>query len=576
MENAPKFLRDFSKIGDKTERDSVAEEIRSKRSEYFRDEKKREEQVGENKENISRELENIKKTEQDIERLNESGVGKFLNYFKVRKLKADILNGTKSYEELKESQPIFLEHKKDISEIEKKSVERQSEFLLDDFYKKQKEKWAESEYTKEDISKYFTEEQLSSLSLEDYALLLRRFPNEMVTHVTRQGIRDHVGHAFHTAGEGEYHTGFMNIVDSGSLRSALSIAMTEEEKKEKIERLVINKDHDTKKEALERLDRVTDPDRQYENGIGSYGDRAAVHVAAENVADAFYGAEKGNEIFIAYPSVFIASQYRFRGDLTQGGDNDYNDQWVWANEERGININAGLIFIPADAEVDKKTGSRYEIDENNNPIVNKNYQLLFRKLIDSREFVEFAQKAMEVVDMPPTPEKLQPFRDKLKTDYGIADPRLQDVVLNYQNLHSLQTAKGRRTESSTGSESIDSLIDQDLKDGGILYQETKNRINSKDFWENYFKEHPEKKPTKIVYYKGDDPTKALMDWKSVNRINKKGPKFNLGFSENEVAPGNDLDLLGQIDRFKSIGTQVIEDYFESKMLRENMQLHQVG
>ena len=128
-------------------------------------------------------------------------------------------------------------------------------------------------------------------------------------------------------------------------------------------------------------------------GSGSYMDKMAIHFATEEVADCYYGAEKGNEIFIAYPSAYIASQYYFQGKLNAGDSGYWNDQWVWANEERGIDLNTGLVFIPEEARVDRETGSRYELDENKNPVIDKALQegISFseaKNKISSREFWE--------------------------------------------------------------------------------------------------------------------------------------------------------------------------------------------
>lgn len=562
MENTPNFIKEFSKIGAQQERDETAKEIHSKRNEYFEGEKSKKEKTNENQENISNEFEAIQKAKIDIEQLNKSGVSKFLNYFKIRKLKADILNGNKSYEELKEKQIYFDKYNKQSSVDRKYTNDIITGLILNNFYDTQKRKWANSEYTKDDISKQFTEEHLASLSLEDYTLLMKRFPSEMITHVTRQGIRDHIGHIFHTAGEGEYHTGFMKIAEGGVLHSALSIAITEEEKKEKIKGLVIKKDSDTKEEVLERLNKITNPNIQDYNGEGSYADRNAIHFAAEGVADAFYGAEKGNEIFIAYPSAFIASQYKFHGQLTEPSGSDYNDQWIWANEEKGININTGIVFIPEDAKVNVKNGSRYEVDKDNNPIINKDYQSIIKKFIDSDNFNNFYEESIEVLGKRLTKEQIESFRGVLQKEHNITDYSLQDVILNYWNLQGFKN--GKENKNLNDLEKVDFLIERGLKEEGVLYKETENAIQSKDYWENYFKEHPDQKPNKIVYYKGGDPTQALINWKRENRIDKKGLKYNLGFDENQKKPSEDPNVLEGASRFKSIGKEIIEEYFEDK------------
>ena len=215
--------------------------------------------------------------------------------------------------------------------------------MLSDFYRQEKKKWVNSEYTTEEIAENFSEEHLASLSFDEYILLLQRFPREMVAHVTRQGIRDHTGHMFHTTGEGAYTNGFMRMVGDGRLRSPLGVYIMEAEKEKAVARYLRLDRFQTQDEAFQYLDTLTNDDRQSDSG--SYVDRMAVHFATEEVADCFYGSEKGNEIFVAYPSAYIASQYYFSGRLRDGGGGYWNDQWVWATAERGMDLNAGIVFI---------------------------------------------------------------------------------------------------------------------------------------------------------------------------------------------------------------------------------------
>ena len=120
----------------------------------------------------------------------------------------------------------------------------------------------------------------------------------MVTHVTRQGIRDHIGMIYHSAGEGAYVDGFMKMVEDGRLRSPLGVYLVESEKEQAIAKFLHLDSYKTKEEALNQLAALTDA-RQGE--AGDYADRMAVHFATEEVADTYYGSEKGNEIFVAYP-----------------------------------------------------------------------------------------------------------------------------------------------------------------------------------------------------------------------------------------------------------------------------------
>ncbi|MFH0712306.1 MAG: hypothetical protein V2A55_00375 [Candidatus Jorgensenbacteria bacterium] len=583
MEKPPKFIEEFSRKESPEERQQVAEDIRAKRAEHFSEKCARTEKQAELQQSISEreqalfeQLESIRDLEDEIGELSTARFGEVLHYFRLRKLRADAAIGQRTYEELKEQQDAGVVEQQVISaelgSEETPPALRKAKEMLDDFYRNQKEKWAKSDYTNEDITENFSEEHLASLSLEDYSLLLRRFPGEMVAHVTRQGIRDHIGHAFHTGGEGAYANGFMKMVEDGRLRSPLGVYLVESDKEEAVARFLHLSEFSTKDEALKYLSTLTDV-RQGEQA--SYVDRMAIHFATEEVADCYYGSEKGNEIFVAYPSTYIASQYYFSGQLTEGGGGYWNDQWVWANEERGMDLNAGLVFIPAEARVDRETGSRYEIDQDGNPIKNFEYQTAFRRVVDSADFHDFARQAMEITgklnqswDNPDLSSrnqdllrKLEPFRQKLEDDFGITDRRLQMAILNYHNLFGIDVQKRNEEEGKENPfGSVDSEIERALKEEGILYVEAKNAISSKEFWETYFDKNSSQRSSKIVYYKGADPTRALWRWRQERGISKRVEDINIGFAGRRVERDAPEATAG-LERFKILAEKVIEDYF---------------
>lgn len=590
MKETPQFIRKFSKEKSAEERQKVAEIVRAKRKEYFREKRSLTERLrelekvtSEREKALAEQLESLRRLENEIAELSTSMLKKILNYFRLKKLRADAAIGERTLEELKREQEKELAEQKVISQkLISKEIPpefQEAKAVVDNFYEEQKEKWARSEYTKEDIMKYFSEEHLASLSLEDYTLLLRRFPGEMVTHVTRQGIRDHIGHMYHTAEVGAYSDSFMRMVKDGRLRSPLGVYLVEKEKEKAIARYLYLDEFKTKEEALNYL--ATIIKEEWQGEPGSYADRMAIHFATEEVADCYYGSEKGNEIFIAYPSAYIASQYYFSGQLTERGSGYWNDQWVWANEERGIDLNTGIIFIPRDARVDRKTGSRYELDENKNPIKNSEYIKAFRRVVDSRDFHEFAKQVEEITGMlsdrwdspnPPAKDqellkKLEPFRQRLEKEFGITDKRLQRAILDFGHLVNIDLRKRDEEEGRKHPyESVDSEIERALKDKGILYKEAKDTISSKEFWDAYFAKNPKKRPSKIVYYRGSSPTRALQEWKKIHRISKKAESPDIGFPERKIKETAPEATRG-LDRFKILAEKVIEDYFAQKESR---------
>lgn len=586
MKKTPQFIKDFSKEEALEERQQIAQSVRSKRQEYFvktelnnRSIDEAEIADNEKEQELNERLENINKLKDEISRLSESGILKLLNYFELKKLQADLIIGQKTYEELKQEKENGLTEKSlalkksDKNELPSLLLQ-EAESIVDEFYIKQEDKWKNSEYKKEDIEKYFSEDNLASLSIEEYILLLKRFPSEMVAHVTRQGIRDHLGHAYHLAGYGEYANGFKTMVADGRLRSPLGVSLVEEEKEVAIAKFLKLDSIPDKDGALENLNAITS---EKQGEPGSYTDRAAIHFAAEEVADCYYGSEKGNEIFIAYPSTFIASQYYFSGQLNQKGDGYWNDQWVWANEEKGVDLNAGLVFIPEEAQVDKETGSRYKLNEEKRPIKNNEYLNYIQRFVDSDSFDDFAKKAMAITgkltndvlsNSIESIEELKPLRQKLEKDFDIIDPRLQWVILDYQNLFSILTRKKENLADNEDScHSIGQIVEEALENEGILFKEATDKVNSKEYWELYFENNSKIKPAHIVYYKGGDPTKALNTWKEENGLIKTTADKDMGFSENNIQ-GNSRQATAGLDRFKTLAEKVIEKYYLDKNIKE--------
>lgn len=588
MEQQPGFIREFSREGSAEERQQLARTIKEKRTKHFAEKKNEADEksgletgTDERERALAKQLEIIGELRGKIEGLTTSLPKELWHYFQLKKLRADVAAGERTLEELKAQQA------RDVAVLSELTAKMESEdappallearALLHDFYAKQKEKWAGSEYTKEDITRYFSEENLASLSPEDYILLLKRFPNEMVAHVTRQGVRDHIGLIYHTAGSGAYADGFMKMAEDGRLRSPLGVYLAEDAKEDAVAKFLHLDEFETREEALQYLRDFTNPDQQ--GSPGSYTDKMAVHFATEEVADCYYGSEMGNEIFIAYPSAYIASQYYFQGQLNESGGGYWNDQWVWANEERGMDLNAGLVFIPENTKVDRNTGSRYELDENKSPLANQEAMETIRRVVESPNFYEFAAEAEQILgrfnedwmseDLSDRNKefrkKLEPMRLKLEQEFGITDARTRRAILDYNFLSALRV---RREGMQRGTDekylgTIKGFTEDSLRKRGILYVEAKDTMPAKEYWDEYFTAHPGKRPSKIVYYQGNDPTKALYEWRKARGLSKTTDDRNIGFEERRIS-GNTAKATAGIDRFQSIAEKVINDYFDSK------------
>ena len=116
--------------------------------------------------------------------------------------------------------------------------------------------------------------------------------------------------------------------------------------------------------------------------------------------------------------------------------------------------------------------------------------------------------------------------------------------------------KDTLVDPSTGSK----YNDFDLKTRTMDVMTKENGgIPAEEYWENYFKKHPEEKPAHIIYYNGD-PEAAVAETLAGNGIyvgnhgdtsKKTGPEFS--FDDKMPLNGNDADrrLVDESERFWS-------------------------
>lgn len=475
---------------------------------------------------------------------------------------------------------------------------RQPQEILADFYKQQAKRWQEQGYEQADMREHFSEEHLASLSLDDYTLLLRRYPNEMVTHVTRQGIRDHIGMSEHTLGQGEFSNGFMQLLQEGRIRPALSLMMKDEMRKDLFRKYLELNPNKDKEASIRYVERLLHP------RYGKIGDTLAVHVAVENVLDYFYGSERQNEIFFVFPAAHIASQFYFYRTLTESSPSQHNDVYVWANADKGLNVNAGIVFIPQDARVGRTTGSRYEMDSNGKPVVQTDRVDQMEALVANKEFKSFVAEAFPVVTNEPPgqrrDEQIARFRTRLRDEFHLYDEGMQDVVLNHakgslagyyktaevverdnmiidkklakqpKNAVKLEADKTKAIAYLRNQRMLlSSDIARGLREEGLYYEPARDTVSSYEFWEQYFADRPGQRPNKIVYYAGGDPTQALRSFKEMHGLKKRSRESDhLGFSEHrkmytdipEEAKGK-TGLQTIEAEFRQKAMEEIEDYY---------------
>lgn len=461
---------------------------------------------------------------------------------------------------------------------------KKTEECLNNFYNNETKRWTESGYTAEDVKKYFNPEHLASLSIEEYELLMQRFPSQMVTHVTRQVIRDHLGAVNHFAGINKYWDGFNTTMKNGrKLKHQLSLSVGELSKDEALENFLkrgfINLDGcENEEQALEALDEFSDFKNLHYDG--SMWDFTSIHVATEEVADAHYGAEKYNEIFFTFPSALIASQYAYSGQLDQAGGDYHNNQWIWSKDEEGMPVDAGVVFIPKNTPVSPRNGSRYELDADMNPKENTE---LINNLSEKVSKPEFQTLINEMI----------PYLGKLPFDVNRILSLEEDYV-SYKEKEAWDTLKKFKTELEKILETNDFKIikmffsydalsclkerpNQEINVGqtikNILYTEgysfelAKDSIRAEEYWENYFKEHPELRPSKIVYYEQDSPTEGLRTWRANKKLKGGSEELTKKFEENRVSATKTevpehLSVISK--RFKDLAKRAISQHFQNK------------
>lgn len=579
----PDFIKEFSKKNSQEERDALAKEIKNKRSQYF-DIKNLKQQklhnVQKEKGESELKLEEIKKriedTKNKLEEIQANLPNKIKNLFEYAKLSYSLKKETKNQNDLENEDDAFGDQiQKILNDLEKLDLSKsmlEAKNSIENFYKKQKQRWEQEPFSVEDVKKYFNSEYLSGLTFEEYKLLLKRFPNQMLTHVTRQGVRDHLGAVNHWAGVNEFWDGFEKILKQKSLINYITRQVIENEKENQIADF-LNLSNITKEEAIAMIDQLCGDESQ--GHTGSLTDRTTTHFVTEEVADAHYGAETGNEIFFVYPSLLIGSEFVYRGQISKKEGGYHNDQWVFL-DKTGLPLDAGIVFIPKDVPVDVNTGSKYELTQSKEPIKDAERIQRLETIVLSEKFKEFAIKYSEILgkthlnfsiieksddELSKEDKNLKEIflkaKQYLEDNFSVTDDLEQEAIFEYNFLKTIA--------HSSDLDYIKSAILSRCIDVGIQFKLAQKTISSKQYWEKYFNDHGYT-PSKIVYYESGDPTQAFNEWRKENGLN------NLNNSVDDITHKNKIDLedphqisqkLPHINRFKSLAYKIIDDFYKN-------------
>lgn len=604
----PPFVREFSKVNNKDDRLALAQELRTKRAEYFERKSSLTQQSLEVATNIEQTeeqkkaaLENLGNTLDAINSLPSRWYEKAFNFYRIVKL--NVQNGTESRvaSELQKAEESLKEEESKIEKelkIPGKDLELgEARRMLAGFYERQTKLWQEAPVDPKDLE-YLHESYLSRLNLEQYITLLKKFPSRFLTHVTRQGIRDHISH--HAAYYGDFINGFVDILKAGKLDSVASQMFRNGLKDEEVAKFLYLEEY-KKRDAEDLKRRYADeqmmnmlirnmgvePAMQFikkrsrdetlssiienPNSPRIYRDKSSIHFAFDWVADSYYGGESGNEIFFALPAVYAASELGLTSGISGEKENNRGsygmgkpeaDGWndVWVNGvKNGININTALVFIPENTQVDRNTGSRYELDENLKPVENSELISEVVKLMRRPDIVAYARKnGLANIGYWETESDLKKLTG-LNSDLLFFIARDLFFVSYLDNFESDDPSigpVGKQNYINNGG--AYNAVREKLSQGGYNFKRSSDTISSKEYWEDFFAKNPNLRPTKIVYYRGS-PERALDEFCKKNGL---GTGDAGKFSDDEKGKLNDQEINDDYKRFMEIARGVVERYFE--------------
>ncbi|MEK7537175.1 MAG: hypothetical protein AAB584_01910 [Patescibacteria group bacterium] len=431
-------------------------------------------------------------------------------------------------------------------------------------------------------------EVLAELSTEEYIALWRRSNPHFLSHVTRQGFRDHNAMVYHSAGLQEFHNGLVSVLeDEKILRPPMAVrdglrARDEATVRQFLESHVLKAENED--EAKERLNAqlnftwATAP---------HYPDKTAVHFVAQVVADGYYGGESNNEVFFLYPSDVLASQHHFafngwEKDFTKPqSETKWNDVFVWPStlDNPGISVDAGIVFLPEKTPVDPETGSKYasairslEGEEKRVMVEDERLVSAFiewaKNLNNEHPVVQTYKQYREPGDYWKEREALKACLDvmrqeisKLGFDEGTA-ANLTEEILSNDGMGAF-VAYGKL---DWGDATPEEAAHGKLKSASANWKRAENTITTREYWERYFVQHPEQKPKHIVFYDGD-PTSAIHEFQQkhgIGQANTSGTEGNLlGFEDKHVLDmGKDPRTWAGYDDLVEMSNRIIAERYK--------------
>ncbi|MDD4762028.1 MAG: hypothetical protein PHZ25_03340 [Candidatus Pacebacteria bacterium] len=587
----PRFI---SETYDKEGRKKTAQEVRQRRTEF---QSLRENIAG--REDIIAQIEQQTKTLRALqaekllalEQRTENVLVRLKGFLKVgdktaSELEAEVSSLTLELEtlsvqaeEVKTELAMFKETQEWIPDPEK---------LLEAYY----EKMETFPLTNEEKQELLKPEILAELSMDEYIALWRRLNPYFLSHVTRQGFRDHNAMIYHSAGLQEFHNGLVGVLeDDKTLRPPMAVrdglrARDEASVRRFLESHVLKAE--TEEEAKKRLSAQLNFTWA---SAPRYPDKTAVHFAAQIVADGYYGGESNNEAFFLYPSDVLASQHHFafngwEKDFTEPqSETKWNDVFVWPSslDNPGISVDAGVVFLPENTPVDPETGSKYASEVRTVEGEEKKVMVEDEKLVSA--FIEWAENLNE------QSPAIRAFReyDELKNDSWASRQDGERICFDVFRKEIMQLGFSEEAAIEI-TKSLFSSVDgiyQFQYDGKIAFADSKkdaalkklraasanwkraeNTITAKEYWERYFAQHPEQKPKHIVFYNGD-PTSAIHEFQQKYGIGQADTSATegqlLGFDDKHVSDmSKDPKTWAGYEELVEMGNKIITEHYHLK------------
>lgn len=378
-----------------------------------------------------------------------------------------------------------------------------------------------------------TFEKVSELSTDEYLELWRHLNPFYITHATRQGIRDHSGMVYHSAGLGAFQNGMKAMLKDGkTLRTkaganyGLMPGFTEDDVAHALDAMLGQDPEMLTDQTPEEIVNLL-PVNTTIASAEPWANQQAVHFGQLTVLDDLYGAETGNEAFCVFPTDVIASQCQFGGHIQSlitaqvRTERKWNDLFVWPKDGK-IPLDAGFVFLPSSQMVDRETGSRYSIQEQ----VTETGEVVFVPAKDEERIKRFKSWIENLSEDSPEVISINQgdgnslMKKKLR-EIGIPEQCI-DSMANYGNEYQILMfiKKGHlgnlylpqeQLAHMTSEEKADYSIRTYLEACNADLKEAEDAIPAQEYWEQYFAEHPEERPKHIVYYDGD-PSTAVEDF----------------------------------------------------------------